>query len=196
MWMDTDVFSTKPWPVDPIAVAVQNNLTILFDNYPAGGSRDMAVQIAKGFNVSLCQLKLTKEGQLESKFGTSKGDAVTDEYCNNARIQSVHGFFHVTNLDFYRSPQVTRGIDALFEDCFLCRNPDDQISVTIPAAVYTPERSWDMRRKGIQLDLYHNFRLDGKDSEKTFGFKQLWKLKRLRQSMKEARGICPVTERA
>jgi hypothetical protein len=70
------------------------------------------------------------------------------------------------------------------------------MSVTIPATILAPNRSWDMRRNGVKLDIYHNFRMDGRDEEKTFGFKQLWKRKRLRQDMKEARGVCPITERA
>jgi len=131
---------------------------------------------------------------LESVLGTEQ-DATNDEYCNRARIRSVHGFFHITNLDFYRNPEVIDGIEQLLGDCFLCRTPDDQLIVTIPAAILAPARSWDMRRKGIKLDVFHNLRLDGKDSEKTMGFKQLWKLKRLRQAMKDARGVCPVTER-
>ena len=88
-----------------------------------------------------------------------------------------------------------KGIETLFGDCFLCRFPDDQLSVTIPAAILAPERAWDMRRNGVKLDVFHNLRLDGKDSEKTMGFKQLWKLKRTRQAMKEARGVCPITEK-
>ncbi|KAG7359461.1 hypothetical protein IV203_034559 [Nitzschia inconspicua] len=195
MWMDTDGFCTKPWDRDPVAIAIENNLVIFFDNYHGGGSRKLPVAIANGFGVSLCQSRLTAQGQLESKLGTIE-DATINEFCNNSRIEAIHGFFYITSLDFYRNQSVLAGIEALFGDCFLCRFPDDQLSVTIPAAILAPNRSWDMRRNEVRLEIYHNFRLDGRDEERTMGFKQLWKLKRLRQSMKEARDVCPVTERA
>jgi hypothetical protein len=195
MWMDTDSFCTKPWQRDPVALAIRNDLAIFFDNYHGGGSRNLARAIAKGFHVSLCQSRLTSAGKLESHLGTVE-DAETNEFCNHSRIESIHGFFHITNMDFYRSLPVMHGIEIIFGDCFLCRFPDDQMSVTIPATILAPNRSWDMRRNGVKLDIYHNFRMDGRDEEKTFGFKQLWKRKRLRQDMKEARGVCPITERA
>jgi hypothetical protein len=194
LWIDTDVFCTKPWESDPVVMAIQNDLVILFDNYPGGGSRALAVPIAQAFGVSLCHLRLSSVGQLESKLG-SKQDAFDNGPCNSTRIEAIHGFMHITNMDFYRSPEVLQGIESLFGECFLCRFPDDQMGVTIPAAILAPEKAWDMRRNGAKLDVFHNLRLDGRDREKTMGFKQLWKLKKTRQAMKDARGVCPITEK-
>ncbi|KAL3913577.1 MAG: hypothetical protein SGILL_006430 [Bacillariaceae sp.] len=95
-------------------------------------------------------------------------------------------------MDFYRSPAVQYGIQTLLGDNFLAREPDDQQAVTIPAAVLAPSKSWDMRRKGIQLDVFHNLHMDGKNAEKVKGFVQLWKTSALREQMGNA--SCPVTE--
>jgi hypothetical protein len=170
----------------------------------------------------LCRLRLTPEGIFESTFenvattteqvndGENNNNRTTksnsssssnnnDCDWNNTRIGGVHGFFHITDLNFYRQPKVLHGINTLFGDCFLCRFPDDQLAVSIPAAMYQPSKSWDIQKipySDISLGLYHNYRLDGKNENKTgMGFKQLWRTKKLRQGMKGARGVCPVTEK-
>jgi hypothetical protein len=192
-WMDTDAFCTKKWDRDPIAFAIHHNLTIFFDNYPGGGSRDLATKIAKGFNVTLCKTRVTPQGEFEFILGTVE-DAIHNEHCNSTQLRSIYGFLHITNLDFYRTPAVQHGIKSLLGDNFLARDPDDQQAVTIPAAILAPERSWDMRKKGIQLDVFHNLHIDGKQSEKVKGFTQYWKTSKLREGMGNAQDVCPVTE--
>ena len=44
--------------------------------------------IAEAFGVSLCQLRQTPQGQLESKLGTVE-DAIENQYCNDTRIVSI-----------------------------------------------------------------------------------------------------------
>lgn len=192
-WMDTDAFCTKKWDRDPIAFAIHHKLAIFFDNFPGGGSRELATRIADGFNVTLCKVRVTPQGEMESTLGTVE-DARSNEHCNSTQLRSIYGFLHITNLDFYRSPAVQHGIKALMGDSFLARDPDDQQAVTIPAAVLAPERSWDMRKKGIQLDVFHNLHIDGKTSEKVKLFKEFWKTSTLWEQMRIAQEVCPVTE--
>lgn len=59
-------------------------------------------------------------------------------------IMQVHGFFHVTNLDFYQSPPVQKWLKVLIGDVSFSRRNDDPIAVTVPAAVWTPTQAWDM----------------------------------------------------
>jgi hypothetical protein len=191
--MDTDAFCTKRWDRDPIAFAIHHNLSLFFDNFPGGGSRALASKIANGFNVSLCKVRVTPQGEFDSILGSVE-DAYINPYCNNTQLRSVYGFLHLTNMDFYRSPQVQHGIRTLLGDSFMARDPDDQQAVTIPAAIIFPSKSWDMRRKGIQLDVFHNLHMDGKNSEKVKGFVQLWKTSKLREDIREAQHSCPVTE--
>ncbi|KAG7340873.1 hypothetical protein IV203_024416 [Nitzschia inconspicua] len=193
MWMDTDVFCTKRWDRDPIAFAIHHGLVLLFDNFPGGGSRNLATRIAKGFNVTVCKARVTPQGEFERTLGSVE-DAVHNEHCNNTHLRSIYGFLHITNLDFYRSPTVQYGIRALLGDNFLARDPDDQQAVTIPAVILAPERSWDMRKKGIRLDVVHNLHMDGKVSEKVLPFTQLWPTTKLREEMGPLKDACPITE--
>ena len=39
MWLDSDAFATQPWQQDPVTVMLQNNLVVMFDNFPGGSSR-------------------------------------------------------------------------------------------------------------------------------------------------------------
>ena len=46
------------------------------------------------------------------------------------------------------------------------REWDDQLAVTVPAAMEAPERSWDMRAHGLHLEVWHNGNIDGKLQER------------------------------
>ena len=170
LWIDSDGFATKPWKKDPVDYFIKNDGIIMFDHFPMGSARAwIQERVYAAFNATICDLNLSKEtGNLVTKLGTK------DE-CNDKRINDIHGFLHITNLDFYRSPIVRDGLVTMLGDCFLCRDPDDQISVTVPAAILAPNRSWEMRSKGFRLDIYHNYDIDGIDRAKPPGFKPYWK---------------------
>ena len=80
-------------------------------------------------------------------------------------------------------------------DGFLQRRYDDQAGVTIPAAILAPERAWDMRRNKIQLNVFHNFDLDGKKSDRVGGFLKYWR-KVVKQRFPEAAKVCRITNGA
>jgi len=152
LFLDSDGFSTRVWQQDPVAFLIKNNLAILFSNFPQGtGVSAVVDRIRSAFNTSLCTVTL-QDGKFSVK---------TDIDCNS-RPPLIHGFFHLTDLDFYRSDPVMQWQEKLIGDCFLCRNFDDQVAVTMPAMILAANRSFEMRSNGIFLDVYHNAMIDGK----------------------------------
>ena len=173
MWIDTDGFCTKVWDRDPIAFLIQHNLNILFDNFPMGryasNRTELQHRINKVFNKTLCDITLNLKGRFQSKFKTKKG-----EECYQKSFPLIHGFFHITNLDFFRSAPVSQWGKTLIGDEFLIRRFDDQIAVTVPPAMLSPDKAWDMRSgANITLGIYHNGYLDAK--ERAGPFKKFWK---------------------
>ncbi|KAL3936194.1 MAG: hypothetical protein SGARI_002664 [Bacillariaceae sp.] len=168
LWLDTDGFCTQPWEKDPVEYFIENDGVIMFDHFPQAQT-NMKIQphVYNGFNHTICSIQLSEDGNLVTKLG-DKGE------CHQRGVPNIHGFFHITNMDFYRSAPVKEGLERLFDDCFLCRVPDDQLSVTAPAAILAPERSWEMRGKGFHLDVFHNGMMDGLDIAKPAGFKRYW----------------------
>ena len=188
LWMDTDGFPTKPWEKDPVDYFVKNDGVIMFQNFKGHSKYYVQKGIHEGFNKTICKMTISKEhGDLEVE-NYKKGGVL----CFERGVPNIHGFFHITNLDFYRSPEVTKGLDAVFGDCFLCRQPDDQLAVTVPAAVLAPDRSWALREKGFQLDVFHNSMLDGIDQAKPAGYKKYWE-QFGETNLPEAYGVCKIT---
>jgi hypothetical protein len=188
LWMDTDAFCTKPWEKDPVEYFIENDGVIMFDHFPQSQS-NMKIQphVFNAFNATICKLLLSEEGNLSPQLGG-------EGKCYNRGIPNIHGFFHITKLDFFRSPRVKNSLETLFGDCFMCRFPDDQLAVTAPSGIYAPEKSWDMRSKGFHLDVFHNGMLDGMDPSKPKGFIKYWAEKgKIR--LPSADGICPIIAR-
>jgi len=188
LWIDSDGFATKPWKKDPVDYFIKNDGIVMFDHFPMGNAFAwIQERVYAAFNATICDLNLSKEtGNLVTKLGTK------DE-CHDKRINDIHTFLHITNLDFYRSPIVRDGLATMLGDCFLCRDPDDQISLTVPAAILAPNRSWEMRSKGFRLDVYHNSAIDGIDRAKPAGFKPYWK-DIAQHTLPTAAGVCQITE--
>lgn len=186
LWLDTDGFATRVWPRDPVAIFRQHQLTIFFGNFPQGSARgdDIYDRIAQSFdNKTICSVKL-ENGHLVSTSGHN---------CSRRSIPDVHGFFHITELDFYRSDIVHEFEKNLIGDCFLCRKYDDQHGVTIPAAMLRPEQSWDMYENNVTLSVFHNNVLDGKANKRAGGFIKYWK-EHGQADFEEAFGKCSITE--
>jgi len=175
LWMDSDGFATREWEQDPVDYFIRNKGVILFDNFPWGNVRDQQTleAVLDAFNATVCGLEYDRD---QNSFAQKRINRTQFDKCKKKPIPMIHGFFHVTDLDFYRQPKVLNGLKRLLGDCFLCRNPDDQLAVTIPAAIYAPRKAWDMRSHGIDLRVFHNFVIDGKDKNpiKPPGFIQYW----------------------
>ncbi|KAL7569784.1 hypothetical protein ACA910_005726 [Epithemia clementina (nom. ined.)] len=187
LWMDTDGYCTRVWDRDPVAIVMQHNLTILFDHFPKGAARGPSVQqrIVDSFNTTLCNVRLVN-GQLQSQVG-----GPCHNHNHGVRIPLIHGFFHVTRLDFYRSAVVQRFLERWIGDCFLCRPYDDQGAVTIPAALLTPHLAWDMASHQLFMHVFHNFVMDGQTPTEPKGFVKYWQAVG-QFALPEAQGICPI----
>lgn len=182
LWIDSDGFSSRPWKKDPVEYFIKNKGVIMFDNFPQGSTKQFTKEIVDSFNATVCDLELDKQkGQLKRNLITHEeygilvnGNKNKTVNCSDADISMIHGFMHITDLDFYRQPKVINGLKGLLGNCFLCRRPDDQLAVTIPAAIYAPEKSWDMRMHGFNLGVVHNFFVDGHEKNKPPGFSRWW----------------------
>jgi hypothetical protein len=183
LWMDTDGFCTTVWDRDPIAYFIKHKLAIFFDNWPQGktGGREYQDRFQKAFNRSLCGLKL-EDGHFKP-IGSA-------DCSHQDKIPNVHGFFHITNLDFFRSDPVMQWAETLIGDEFLSRRFDDQLAVTVPTAILAPNRSWDMYSHGFRLNVFHNHNIDGKGYRKAGGFKKFWGLHG--KNFTQAHGVCNI----
>lgn len=156
LWVDTDAFALQEWQQDPVDFLVRNNLVLLFDNWPQGNSRGREVQdrLQRAFGTTLCDLKLDAQG----RFKVRTGD------CRKS-LPLVHGMLHVTDMDFYRSGAVQKFQNIWIGNGKFARQFDDQAAVTAPAVFLAPHRAADMYRSGIELGVFHNFHVDGKQGQ-------------------------------
>jgi hypothetical protein len=162
----------------------RNDLAILFDHFPQGQAKgnEWGDRIRSAFGKMYCRVDMVN-GHLVA----SEGDC----YGRNLSIKQVHGFFHITNLDFYRSEAAMKWARVMVGNTKFSRMFDDQIGVTMPAAVLAGNRSWDMRSHGINLGVLHSYKLDGQ--EQFGGFLNYWK-KKGEESFPEAYGKCKITQ--
>ena len=184
MWIDTDAFCTQTWDRDPIAIAMKNRMVIYFDNYPQGRSKAAQPRVKKAFGKFLCSARKSSNGPLISTVGDD---------CEGSQLWTIHGFHHITDLDFFRQNKVIHWAETMIGDCFLCRKFDDQLAVTVPAVMLAPERSWDMYKSGVQLKIIHNNLIDGKRKKKAGGFHNYWN-KNAESQFPEAWNKCKITE--
>merc|ERR1711865_448436 len=109
MWIDTDAFCTQVWDRDPIAIAMKNRMAIYFDNYPQGRSKAAQSRVKEAFGTFICSARKSSNGQLIS--------SVSDD-CGGSQLWTIHGFTHITDLDFFRQKQVIHWAKTMIGDCF------------------------------------------------------------------------------
>lgn len=167
LWFDSDALPTRPFQVDPVRFMVENDLVLLMDNFPQGYARNPLLQekMEAAYNRSICDVTLDIKGRFSPIL------PINNSPCKIIQVSLVHGFLHVTNLDFYRSPLNLNFNKILVSSHRFSRQWDDQIAVTVPAAMGAPERAWDMRQNGLNLSIWHNGYLDGKTDIRPRGFK-------------------------
>jgi hypothetical protein len=158
LWMDSDALCTQEWTADPIQMMVETDLVLLFDNISGNNSESPVLQrkIREAYGREFCDILLTRDDSLKT---FPCGGVI------NFGIPVVNSFFHVTNLDFYRSDTATLFLQNLLAGRRFSREWDDQVAVTVPAALEAPHRSWDLRSRGSRLSIFHNGFLDGKRTE-------------------------------
>mmetsp|Transcript_26005 Transcript_26005/g.56996 ORF Transcript_26005/g.56996 Transcript_26005/m.56996 type:complete len:503 (-) Transcript_26005:1084-2592(-) len=184
MWIDTDAFCTQVWERDPIAISMRNRLVMYFDNYPQGRAKAAQPTVKEVFGKYLCSARKSPNGQMISTL---------NEDCEGAQLWTIHGFHHITNLDFFRQDQVIHWAETMIGNCFLCRKFDDQLAVTVPPMMLAPERSWDMYRSGVKLQIFHNGLIDGKKNRRAGGFISYWK-QNAESQFPDAWNKCEITE--
>lgn len=159
-------------------------MAILFDHFPQGNAKgtEWGERFQAAFGKVICRVDMV-DGHLVAHEGECLG--------KNLNIKQIHGFFHVTNLDFFRSEPVMKWARIMVGNTKFSRMFDDQIGVTMPAAVLAGNRSWDMRYHGVDLGVLHSYHLDG---DKQFGgFLNYWKTQG-ETAFPEAYGNCKVTQ--
>ena len=182
MWIDTDAFCTAEWDRDPMAIAMNHEMVIYFDNYPQGRAKVAQPRVKEAFGNYLCSAHKLSNGPMVS---------LVNKECKGSQLWTIHGFHHITNLDFFRQDQVMHWAETMIGDCFLCRRFDDQLAVTVPSMILAPERSWDMYKSGVQSNIFHNHKLDGKRNKKAGGFLNYWK-KNAESQFPEAWNKCEI----
>ena len=218
LWMDTDGFPTHVWPRDPVAVFLQRKLYIMFANFPQGRARhgDANRRIFDGTGKQLCKLTRGDDGVFRSELSSTRGS------CKHFMLPMIHGFFHITDLDFYRSEKVHKVLETWIGDCFCCRYFDvsvlqshhsdqfkkyaslilllfsffvskDQAAVTIPPAVFGPERMMLMRDAGVYLDVFHNGEIYGEKNVRHGGYLRWWRRFGAKNFSEAHEGKCPIT---
>jgi hypothetical protein len=104
MWLDADAFCTEEWKMDPVQAMIENDLVILFDNWPKGvhKGRDVQNRIREAFGVRICRISVEK-----GRFATTVSNVTETDNCKRGRVPDIHGFFHITVSD--------KGISTLSE---------------------------------------------------------------------------------
>eukprot|EP00536_Pseudo-nitzschia_multiseries_P002615 jgi/Psemu1/301469/fgenesh1_kg.35_\ len=113
--------------------------------------------------------------------------------CGASQLWTIHGFHHITDMNFFRQDQVMHWAEKMIGDCFLCRQFDDQLAVTVPPFMMAPERSWDMYKSGVQSKIFHNHKIDGKRMKKAGSFHRYWK-ENAESQFPDAWKNCEITE--
>jgi hypothetical protein len=78
------------------------------------------------------------------------------------------------SLDFFRSAPAQKWVNTLIGDSKFSRKFDDQIAVAVAPAIVAPNRSWDMWSNGINLTVFHNGFIDGKQKWRGGFFLNYW----------------------
>eukprot|EP00934_Nitzschia_sp_Nitz4_P002833 Nitzschia sp. Nitz4//scaffold125_size66327//39968//41549//NITZ4_006133-RA/size66327-augustus-gene-0.8-mRNA-1//-1//CDS//3329534619//2823//frame0 len=167
LWMDSDGMCSLKWKRDPVALVKQNNLALLFDHFPVGraNGEEFVHKTREAFGYPICEIVM-RNGTLQARTGK----------CKHAKhLRQIYGFFHVTDLSFYRSDPVMKWLRILIGDAKFSRQFDDQVAVTIPAAALASNRSWHMPHFGLRMGVVHNNRLDGRADQKLGQFQLYWK---------------------
>ena len=141
VWFDSDVQCAEPWKVDPVETMVKNDLAILFYNFPYGRVKNNLIRqkMKNAYGRQICGLRYDKH--LLPSYCRSRKEKV--------KINQIHGFHHITNLDFYRNETQQKLLKDMVSEYKFSRMWDDQIGVTLPAALGAPEKSWSYHDHGL-----------------------------------------------
>jgi hypothetical protein len=167
MWVDSDCRVGKKWDQDPMAVMIENDLTLLYSGWPYGSFKDRKAmsKMKEIYNMTLCYSKQNEQGELYGKMCESGSNL---PYI----IRQVAGNHHITNLDHYRKDIHQKFLKSFVGDYRFSRKYDDQVAVTIVALMEQELRHeglkvWHERSKNVTLKLAHHRKFDVQNSERT-----------------------------
>eukprot|EP00588_Corethron_pennatum_P035357 CAMPEP_0194346750 /NCGR_PEP_ID=MMETSP0171-20130528/105600_1 /TAXON_ID=218684 /ORGANISM="Corethron pennatum, Strain L29A3" /LENGTH=499 /DNA_ID=CAMNT_0039113911 /DNA_START=127 /DNA_END=1628 /DNA_ORIENTATION=+ len=193
MWLDTDAYCTKNWTTDPIDKMVREDLVIMFAISPKEGAGvdELSSKMQAAYGKTVCSAHIGDHGRLvatpcpeqasETKMDLTTGSTTfcsahigdhgrlvatpCPEQASEAKMDLIHGFHHITNLDFYRLPPNQQFLKSFVEKRF-SRTWDDQLAVTAPPLMLAPERMYGYRADNVTLGIHHNGMLDGVDDQR------------------------------
>ena len=151
IWFDSDAQCIEPWEKDPMKVMVENDLVLLYHHFPNGRSRSEAIRkkTKQVYNREVCSI-VHKDHHLEAL------NCSRELY--HVALRQVHGFHHITNLDFYRNETQQQFLKLFVSDYKFSRTFDDQIGVTLPAALGAPTRTSGYEDHGLNQRIFHKGR--------------------------------------
>ena len=92
--------------MDPIQSMIENDLVILFDNWPKGvhKGKDVQQRIQDAFGVHICNLRI-KHGHIVPTLSNASDNGRCQ---GRGRVGDIHGFFHITVGDSRLLSRVSR----------------------------------------------------------------------------------------
>mmetsp|Transcript_15728 Transcript_15728/g.29671 ORF Transcript_15728/g.29671 Transcript_15728/m.29671 type:complete len:467 (-) Transcript_15728:3473-4873(-) len=166
IWVDSDCRIGKKWDQDPMAVMIENDLTLLYSGWPYGKFKDVKTKdkMQQIYNMTICYSKQNSEGELYGKMCKS---GTNMPYL----IRQVAGNHHITNLDHYRKDIHQNFLKLFVGDYKFSRKFDDQIAVTIVGLMEQELRQeglkvWHERSKNLTLKIAHHRMFDVQHSER------------------------------
>jgi len=157
LWYDSDAFATQVWKKDPIAFMIREDLVLLMANYAQGTTlfkTGVQSKLFQVYNKTFCGGEIQRNGRLNVTYG--------GEHVCRSSVKQVHGFFHITNLDFYRLPINLHWSNVQIGDNKFSRLWDDQLAVAVPPTMLAPHRVAEMEISGLKLEVMHNGMIMGK----------------------------------
>jgi hypothetical protein len=134
------------------------------------------------YNKTLCSSEVALDSRLTVQYG---GDE-----CIYTGVKQVHGFFHITDLDFYRMPLNLplnlHWFDVEIGDNKFSRIWDDQLGVIVPASMLAPNRTMKMGKAGLDLKVMYNGAIMGKTKYSHGAFLNYWRREGGRKLFQEA----------
>ena len=165
LWIDADGFQTMRWDKDPVDFVIRNDLVLAALNMKGRSIPRLQEKIKDYFGYNVCKVVVDQNSSIYAETKV--------EGCGG-RFDIVHGFFHIENLDFFRSN--IKWMTKLIGENRLSRNPDDQEAITTAALLLAPGRTRDLHLSGIKLNMFHNGLIDGKRKVTPAQYLKWWEL--------------------
>jgi len=180
IWLDSDSFCSQTWDKDPLEAMVQQNLTLMWTTfYGKTLLKEFGTKMLNTYGEELCDNSLL-DGHMEPK-RNCKGKRI--------RFKQVGGFFHITNLDVYREDRHQNFLKELVGDYRFSRKWDDQLAVTVIAAMEDPTRAWRLRSHNFTFNVRHHKIYDGEEYIKIRNTNDWWN-KMIRDNWHAGRLLC------